>query len=141
MFVCACIPPPKQKTGEPQVVPGTIGLVYDSRDLAAVLSRLTRASNSVDERGGDRAMLEGTEFRWREAEGGEEKEEKFVDVTCPYGERERGSRGNETPIVSATATPTQLWVPPSPPIPQGMTKLFKYVLLRKYLVCFFLFAG
>lgn len=55
--------------GEPQVVPGTIGVVFS--DLAAVLSRLGKANNG--------GALEGTEFGWRKNGDG------IVDVTCPYG--------------------------------------------------------
>eukprot|EP00904_Undaria_pinnatifida_P007651 jgi/Undpi1/4015/HiC_scaffold_16.g07383.m1 len=54
--------------GEPQVVPGTIGLVYS--DLAEVVSRLGEAN---------RDALEGTAFAWREESDG------VVNVSCPYG--------------------------------------------------------
>eukprot|EP00904_Undaria_pinnatifida_P007652 jgi/Undpi1/4016/HiC_scaffold_16.g07384.m1 len=53
---------------EPQVVPGTIGLVYS--DLAEVVSRLSEAN---------RDALEGTAFAWREESDG------VVNVSCPYG--------------------------------------------------------
>ena len=56
--------------GEPQVVPGTIGLVYP--DLTEVVSRLK----------GERFdALDGTKFTWQKRSDG------ALEVTCPYGER------------------------------------------------------
>ncbi|CAM9372188.1 unnamed protein product [Pylaiella littoralis] len=86
--------------GEPQVVPGTIGLVYDSGDLVEVLTRLKSATS------GDVDRFDGTEFGWREAKGGEEKANTLVEVTCPYGERGREHRVKQRPAIPATATAT-----------------------------------
>lgn len=89
-----------EKIGEPQVVPGTIGLVYDSGDLVEVLTRLKSATS------GDVDRFDGTEFGWREAKGGEEKANTLVEVTCPYGERGRERRVKQRPAIPATATAT-----------------------------------
>lgn len=59
---------PYNSTGDPQVIPGKIGLVYT--ELAEVISRL---------KGANRHALEGTEFDWKVEDGG------IIDVTCPYG--------------------------------------------------------
>lgn len=73
-------------TGEPQVVPGTIGLVYDSPDLAEVVSRLKSATGKASGNGDDsHHALEGTKFAWRETGGGDEEEKDTVEVVCPYG--------------------------------------------------------
>ncbi|CBJ27429.1 conserved unknown protein [Ectocarpus siliculosus] len=71
--------------GEPQVVPGTIGLVYGSSDLAEVIARLTENAITNGNENNRKNALEGTKFAWREEkeEGGEET--GYVDVTCPYG--------------------------------------------------------
>lgn len=70
-------------TGDPQVVPGTIGLVYT--DLAEITSRL---------KGQNRDALEGTKFAWKVGDGG------MVHVTCPYGKckykKKNGTERNET---------------------------------------------
>lgn len=56
-------------TGDPEVVPGIIGLVYP--DLAEPLSRLKQTGLDA---------LDGTKFAWKVGSDG------TVDVTCPYGE-------------------------------------------------------
>lgn len=58
--------------GEPQVVPGVIGVIYS--DLEEVVSRLQTAN------AGDDTTLEGTKFSWKNESG------DVVDVTCPHGE-------------------------------------------------------
>lgn len=80
---------PAPTAAEPQVVPGTIGLVYDPPDLAEVVSRLRSATGKASADGDDsNHALEGTKFEWRETGngGGEEEEEGNVEVVCPYGE-------------------------------------------------------
>ncbi|CAM9301452.1 unnamed protein product [Ectocarpus fasciculatus] len=71
--------------GEPQVVPGTIGLVYGGSDLAEVIARLTENAVSNGNENNGKNALEGTKFAWREEkeEGGDQT--GHVDVTCPYG--------------------------------------------------------
>ncbi|CAM9591845.1 unnamed protein product [Ectocarpus sp. 4 AP-2014] len=71
--------------GEPQVVPGTIGLVYGGSDLVEVIARLTENAVTNGNENDRKNALEGTKFAWREEkqEGGEET--GYVDVTCPYG--------------------------------------------------------
>eukprot|EP00752_Nemacystus_decipiens_P014340 g12758.t1 len=72
--------------GEPQVVPGTIGLVYDPPDLAEVVSRLRSAAGKAGVGGGDSDFpLEGTKFALREPGDGEAGGEDSVEVVCPYG--------------------------------------------------------
>lgn len=79
---------PKQKnTGEPQVVPGTIGLVYRGSDLAEVIARLTENAVSNGNENNGKNALEGTKFAWREEKGEGGDQTGHVDVTCPYGER------------------------------------------------------
>lgn len=67
-------------------MPGTIGLVYDSPDLAEVLSRLrsTTGKASVGGDGSDHS-LEGTKFALRETGNGDAEEKDSVEVICPYG--------------------------------------------------------
>lgn len=93
-LLCAACP----TTGEPQVVPGTIGLVYDPQELAEVVSRLKSATVKVNAGGdgGDHA-LEGTKFAWRETGDGDEEEGDIVEVVCPYGTRV-GQRVGGAPI-------------------------------------------
>lgn len=97
-----------QQTGEPEVVPGTIGLVYDDLDFDEVLARLRGAtdgamnaagsdsssgdSNSSNDGGIGSSLFEGTKFAWREEREDVPGEEDgtttstVVSVTCPYGE-------------------------------------------------------
>lgn len=86
-------------TGEPQVVPGTIGLVYDSTDLTEVVSRLRSAAGKVSGGGGDSDYpLEGTKFALRERGDEEAEEEGYVEVVCPYGRCRLGEDYCDLPL-------------------------------------------
>ena len=76
-------------------MPGTIGLVYDSPELAEVVSRLRSATGKTSAGGGDMGdPLEGTKFALRETGDGGEEEEGGVEVVCPYGRCRLGGRRN-----------------------------------------------
>ncbi|CAM9145366.1 unnamed protein product [Scytosiphon promiscuus] len=122
--------------GEPQVVPGTIGLVYDDLDFDEAVARLKGTTGGAmepagvssssgdingdskgDSKGGN--LLESTKFAWqeeRENVSGEEEGEhtqRTVSVTCPYGnifrlhERKKPSSASPSTMATTTAVPEE----------------------------------